>query len=179
MQRPTSAPIDPAVIAIHFAISRRQEPWLIALGGASVAGAIVVVGIAGLTTDLVRAGHWVTLLLLAGLLTFLWFRAVSTKHGFVTAKSIYLASKETLDAQPAPQKPWLGLPQWVAFCGASTALRVAPGDPDGSLLVWKLAGKDAEGHRVCGDRMPLGWSALSDAELDRVRAWIEAGAHEH
>jgi hypothetical protein len=112
------------LIAIHFVISRRQEPWLIALGGASVAGTIVVTAIAGLATDLVRAAHWVTLLLLAGLLAFLWFRAVSTKRGFVTAKSIYLKSKETSDVQPAPQKPWLGLPQWVALCGASIALAV-------------------------------------------------------
>jgi hypothetical protein len=113
------------LIAIHFAISRRQEPWLIALGGASVAGAIAVTGIAGLATTFVRPAHWITLLLLAGLLAFLWFRSVSTKRGFMSAKSIYVGSKETLDAEFVPQKPWLGLPQWVAFVGASIALAVA------------------------------------------------------
>lgn len=113
------------LVAIHFALSRRQEPWLIALGGASVAGTIVVTGLAGLAADVVRPAHWATLLLLAGLLAFLWFRSVSTKRGFISAKSIYVGSKETLDAAPLSQKPWLGLPQWVAFAVASIAIAIA------------------------------------------------------
>jgi hypothetical protein len=58
------------------------------------------------------------------LLVFLWHKAVSTKHGFVTASSIYVGSKETPDAVSAPQKPWLGIVQWVALIGASVALAV-------------------------------------------------------
>ncbi len=110
--------------AIHFAINRRQEPWLIALGGASLAGTTVVTAAAGLVTDIVRPAHWLALLLLAGLLGFLWRKSVSTKRGFVTAKSIYVASKETPDAELAPQKPWLGLPQWVALGAASMLLAI-------------------------------------------------------
>ena len=56
---------------------------------------------------------------------FLWVKAVSTQRGFVKASSIYLRSKETPGAVAAPQKPWLGLPQWVALLAASGALGVA------------------------------------------------------
>ena len=62
--------------------------------------------------------------MLAILLIFLWRKAVSTKRGFVTANSIYIASKETPDAVALPQKPWLGLVQWVALIAASVSLAV-------------------------------------------------------
>ena len=62
--------------------------------------------------------------LLGGLLVFLWLKAVSTKRGFLTASTIYLASKENPVARKLPQKPWLGLPQWVALIGASVLLAV-------------------------------------------------------
>ena len=50
---------------------------------------------------------------------------MSTKRAFVNASSIYIGSKETPDAATAPQRPWLGLPQWVALIVASVALGVA------------------------------------------------------
>lgn len=110
------------LMAIHVAICYRQQPWLVALGASSIAGAIAVVAIAGLVTHQIRVAHWLTLMLLTGLLTFLWLKSVSTKRGFVSAKSIYVASKESFDAAVKPQKPWLGLPQWVALVGASAVL---------------------------------------------------------
>jgi hypothetical protein len=108
-----------ALMAIHVAICRSQEPRSIALGGASLAGAVLVVLGAGFSTDLVRPVHWLAVVVAAGLLAFLWLRSISTKRGFVTAKSIYIGSKESLNAAVAPQTPWLGLPQWGALIGAS------------------------------------------------------------
>jgi hypothetical protein len=58
------------------------------------------------------------------LLSFLWLKCVTTKRGFMNARSIYVASKESVDAQAPPQKPWLGLKQWVALVAASVLLAV-------------------------------------------------------
>lgn len=54
-----------------------------------------------------------------------------------------------------------------------SAMRVAPGDPDGSALVMKLSGTE------CGSRMPRNNPAYFDAhpgELVRIRSWILGGA---
>lgn len=51
-------------------------------------------------------------------------------------------------------------------------LRVDPGDPDDSYLVMKIEGAP----NIAGGRMPLGRPPLSDEQIERIRAWIEAGA---
>ncbi len=51
--------------------------------------------------------------------------------------------------------------------------RVAPGHAEDSYLYMKLAGDP----RIAGDRMPFG-GLLSAAEIDAVRAWIDAGARD-
>jgi hypothetical protein len=112
------------LLTVHLCICNRQEPWLIALGGASVVGAVIGVLSIGLLSDAVHIAHWLAIALLCGLLVFLWVKAVSTKRGFVTASTIYIASKETLGAVAAPQKPWLGWPQWVALIAATLLLAV-------------------------------------------------------
>jgi hypothetical protein len=66
--------------------------------------------------------YWLTLTAMAALVAFVWRQAVSTKRAFVTANSIYLRSKETLDTVAPPQKPWLGVVQWVALVAASLSL---------------------------------------------------------
>jgi hypothetical protein len=114
-----------ALMALHVWIARRQEPWLVALGGAATAATVLVGALLGAVTNLMGPAYWLALLVLAALLVFLWLKAVSTQRGFVNASSIYLSSKETLDAATGPQKPWLGLPQWVALIVASLALGVA------------------------------------------------------
>jgi hypothetical protein len=114
-----------ALMALHAKIWYRQEPWLVALGAAATAATIAVGVALGLTTDLFGPAYWIALLLLAAVLAFLWWRSVSTKRAFVNARSIYMSSKETPAATAAPQKPWLGLPQWVGLIGASLALGVA------------------------------------------------------
>ena len=50
-------------------------------------------------------------------------------------------------------------------------LRVDPGDPDNSYLIQKL-----EGTAAVGARMPLGGTALSQADINVVRQWISDGA---
>ena len=50
--------------------------------------------------------------------------------------------------------------------------RVLPGQPDSSYIVLKLQGDP----RIVGERMPYGGPYLSPAEIQKVRAWIAAGA---
>lgn len=114
-----------ALFSLHLAVWRHQEPWLVALAGAASAATVVVGVLLGLTTELLVPAYWLALLVLTALLVFLWLKAVSTQRAFVNASSIYLRSKETPESQTAPQKPWLGLPQWVALIAASVALGVA------------------------------------------------------
>jgi hypothetical protein len=94
--------------------------------GAAAATATIVVGLlfAG-ATDLLGPAYSIALLALGALLGFLWWKAVSTQRAFVKARSIYLSSKESHGGAAAPQKPWLGLAQWVALIGASLGLGVA------------------------------------------------------
>jgi hypothetical protein len=114
-----------ALLSLHVWISYRLEPWLVTLGASATAATIVVGVLLGVATDLVGAAYWVALSLLGALLAFLWWKAISTQRAFVNASSIYLASKETLGTATVPQKPWLGLPQWVALVAASLGVGVA------------------------------------------------------
>ena len=63
-------------------------------------------------------------------------------------------------------------PNMTPNCKDVDILRVAPGDPDKSLLVQKVSGT-----HTCGDSMPPG-STLMPAQIAQIRAWIEAGAKE-
>jgi hypothetical protein len=114
-----------ALMGLHLWIWRRQEPWIVALGAAATTATILVGGLIGIGKGLLGPAYWLTLLALVGLLGFLWRKAISTQRGFINASSIYVGSKEALDAAATPQKPWLGLPQWVALIGASSGLGVA------------------------------------------------------
>jgi hypothetical protein len=61
-------------------------------------------------------------------------------------------------------------------CAPSGALRVAPGDSDGSLLVHKLEGHDASERPVCGKPMPQ-MEPVAAGDIERVRSWIDRGAN--
>jgi len=114
-----------ALMSLHVWISYRLEPWLVTLGASAAAATIAVGAMLGMTTSLVGPAYWVALSLLGVLLAFLWWKSISTRRAFVNASSIYLQSKETLGTAAAPQKPWLGLPQWVALIAASVGLGAA------------------------------------------------------
>ncbi len=114
-----------ALMGLHVSIWYSQEPWLVTLGAAATAATVAVGAMLGLVTELVAPAYWLTLLVLGALLAFLWWKAVSTQRAFVNASSIYMISKELSQATAAPQKPWLGLAQWVALIAASLALGAA------------------------------------------------------
>ena len=58
----------------------------------------------------------------------------------------------------------------VTSAGYGDILRTNPGDPDNSLIVQKERGE-------AGARMPLGGTALSEEEIEKIVEWIEAGAN--
>jgi hypothetical protein len=53
--------------------------------------------------------------------------------------------------------------------------RIEPGQPDQSYLVHKIQGTQSQVGGT-GGRMPLGGTPLSQADIDKIRAWITAGA---
>lgn len=60
----------------------------------------------------------------------------------------------------------------VSF-GYAPALRIAAGDPSGSVLYQKLVGNPS-----FGVRMPYGGAPLAADEIATIRAWIEQGARD-
>ncbi len=63
----------------------------------------------------------------------------------------------------------------VASVELPALLRVSPGKPDSSYVMWKIEGRSG----VIGERMPLGLSPLSAEQIQAVRGWIEAGAQDN
>jgi hypothetical protein len=110
------------LIALHVWVFYRPEPWIIELGASSIVASAAVAAVAAAATGSFRIAHAVTMLAFTALLGFLWYQAVTTKRAFMTADSIYLRSKEDMDAPVVPQKPWLGLPHWAALVVASVLL---------------------------------------------------------
>jgi hypothetical protein len=60
----------------------------------------------------------------------------------------------------------------VASVEVPTLLRVNPGEPDSSYLVWKIEGRPG----LVGGRMPLGFQPLSQEQIAAVKEWVEGGA---
>jgi len=112
------------LLVLHVWMFRRQEPWIVELGASSIVASTAVAALAAGAAGSFRIAHAVMLLVFAGLLGFLWYQSVSTKRAFMNAASIYVRTKENLDAPVAPQKPWLGLPHWAALVVASVLLAV-------------------------------------------------------
>lgn len=109
------------LLIVHVLIYQRQAPRLIALGAASIAGAISTMLLASLVTDQVRGVHWISGAILAVLLAFLWSQSISTQRAFVSAKSIYLDSKENSD-RAADENSRLGPAHWAGLVFASLML---------------------------------------------------------
>ena len=63
----------------------------------------------------------------------------------------------------------------VASVEAPALLRVSPGKPDSSYVVWKIEGRSG----IIGERMPLALPPLSAEQIQAVRGWIEAGAQDN
>ena len=85
------------------------------------------------------------------------------------ASFLLLDSERTSAAQLIDQ-PSLEIP---------ALLRVAPGDPDSSYLVWKIEGQGPNGEVIIGERMPppsAGELPLTTEEIADIRQWILEGA---
>lgn len=108
--------------AIHYWIYQDPQPWLITLGASAIAGSTLTAVPAALLQQDIRSVHWLAVALLVALLAFLVVCSISTKRGFLRARSIYVESKERTSTAARPQRPWLGLPQWVFLAVASLAL---------------------------------------------------------
>lgn len=54
-------------------------------------------------------------------------------------------------------------------------MRVLPGKPDSSYVVWKIEGRPG----IAGGRMPLGLSPLPATEIEAIRQWISDGAQQN
>ncbi|HEX6998296.1 MAG TPA: hypothetical protein VF322_09125 [Gammaproteobacteria bacterium] len=112
-----------ALLALHVRLGRTAEPWVVALAGAAGAAALVSLGVAALFRPVALA-YVIAAALGAALLVYLWVGSVSTKRAYIEARSIYAKSKEQPEEAPAPQKPWLGLPQWLGIVAASVAAAI-------------------------------------------------------
>jgi hypothetical protein len=60
----------------------------------------------------------------------------------------------------------------VASSGKQGAIRVIPGNPDGSYLIQKLRGDSG----IVGPRMPRSGPFLTDDQINLIRQWIQDGA---
>ena len=56
--------------------------------------------------------------------------------------------------------------------GKPGAVRVVPGDPNGSYLIQKLEGRSD----IIGSRMPVGGPFLPQTDIEVIRSWIAQGA---
>ncbi len=55
-------------------------------------------------------------------------------------------------------------------------LIIAPEDPDGSYMIWKLEGQGPNGESIVGGQMPLEGDPLAPETIQNIREWISAGA---
>jgi hypothetical protein len=72
-------------------------------------------------------------------------------------------------------------------CGSSGLLRVAPGNPEQSLIYNKVISNDGDGGSLttadggkavfCGHPMPEGLPALPAADLQAIQDWIAQGGN--
>jgi polyvinyl alcohol dehydrogenase (cytochrome) len=83
------------------------------------------------------------------------------------------AGNLSLETRDIAYAQLVGVPASSPSCASSGLLRVAPGNPDASLLLQKMAHVTP----VCGTVMPPAMGlTVSEAQLSQVRAWIAAGA---
>lgn len=167
---------------LHLGIYRSADPRLIALGGATSAGLVLIAVLAAVGGAAVGLVHWVTALLLIALLGLLWHGSVSTKRGFINARSIYLDSKEQRDdGRRATARAWLSSMHWIGLTVASVALAFAnallrgagPGDVPAAALVVEAAMLLGITSLVCVAPAAGYWYLRRDAIPDLTRfAWL-------
>jgi len=94
-------------------------------------------------------------------------------HSLAAAGALDLTTQEAAyrNLVSVPAKGRVAPSSAAASCSSSGLLRVAPGEPDRSLLVSKL-----EHTQTCGAPMPNAGTRLPVAQLQLLRDWIQAGA---
>jgi hypothetical protein len=155
---------------IHLWIYYVQEPRLIAVGASANLGSCAMIGLVALLSDQSHVSYWLMAGLLTGLVAYLAYSSISTKRGFLTAQSIYASSKEHKDRRLAPQRPWLGLPQWVALACASIVLAAV----NAALRGYGIA--DIPAITVLGESTLLLAITMLICALPAVTYWF---AHKH
>ena len=81
------------------------------------------------------------------------------------------AGELSFDTQQVAYDELVGVPAGGSVCLLTGMLRVNPGNPEGSLLMNKVASEAP----VCGDGMPIA-GMLDPDEIERIRSWIAGGA---
>lgn len=102
--------------------------------------------------------------------------AVFERHGCTNALCHGEAASGGLDLRPGVSfERLIDVPS-----SASELVRVAPGEPERSLLWLKLAAKTyPDRYAAPLSPMPLGGAALGEAEIEALRVWIQEGAPRH
>jgi alcohol dehydrogenase (cytochrome c) len=95
-------------------------------------------------------------------------------NGGTTCHSGTLAGQLQMTTAAQAYSALVSVPAMGAPCSSSGLQRVAPNDPDRSLLVQKLEAA----MPVCGEHMPPG-GMIPAAQLTQLRTWIEQGAQEN
>jgi hypothetical protein len=82
------------------------------------------------------------------------------------------------DMQADPYGALVGAPATASECEDGAMMRIAPGEPDASLVYLKIVAKMNGTAAPCGEEMPPGddQPGLTPDEAERLRSWIEAGA---
>ncbi|MFC1539255.1 hypothetical protein ACFL6H_07520 [Candidatus Latescibacterota bacterium] len=72
--------------------------------------------------------------------------------------------------------PWMGTYSFIMNKEFDDARLVEPGNPDASMLIWRIEGKKQDGSNIL--KMPQGGPYYTEAEIAIFRAWISQGALE-
>jgi hypothetical protein len=83
-----------------------------------------------------------------------------------------------LDMKTEPYATLVGKRAVAGACKSSSLVRVAPGEPQQSLVYLKVVAKLEDEPAPCGDGMPAGVDrhALTTDDVDAIASWIEGGA---
>ena len=105
----------------------------------------------------------------------IWTRFINPRCGSVchgpNGPDELEASQLDLSTQAGAYAALVGTAAAGVSCMSTGTLRVAPGDPDASLIVQKLDPQPG----LCGDPMPPGEAPPAEL-LTTIREWILAGA---
>ena len=96
-------------------------------------------------------------------------QGASLCHGGPAGKLMMTTRKAAYDNLVG--KAAMGMSADKTSCVDSGLMRVAPSDPDNSLLMQKV-----RGTHTCGDVMPPNPPMLSPAEIEQIQTWITLGA---